>query len=160
MEYSKIGRIVHKAMHRDSVVGDLARYIKENSPELFEKTLPSWDQYFATTEVPQHLHDQFLRIRRMMRARADSQIKRPAFAAYMWRYRRYTGPTAELARIMYEDKPDLFTEDFPAWLDFMQQQNYPDDMIDQLCLAHRRSQRDPDDPDYSRYINKRYDSNN
>lgn len=110
----------------------------------------------TTTGIPINVYNTYQRIRRMLTSRSNYRVNRPPFAAYMWRYRRYTGPTAELARSLYDVAPELFMKDFDDWLLYLQANDYPDDAIDQLVLAYRRSQRDPNDPDYSRFVNRRY----
>ncbi len=107
-------------------------------------------------QIPIAVYNTYQRIRRMLTARSNYRVNRPPFAAYMWRYRRYTGPTAELARSLYDIEPALFMKEFDDWLLYLQTNNYPDDAIDQLVLAHRRSQRDINDPDYARFVNHRY----
>lgn len=107
-------------------------------------------------QIPISIYNTYQRIRRMLTARSNYRVNRPPFAAYMWRYRRYTGPTAELARSLYDIEPALFMKEFDDWLLYLQTNDYPDDAIDQLVLAHRRSQRDINDPDYARFVNHRY----
>lgn len=156
MPGSKYGQYFKKALLKDNMIGDLARYVNENNPALFAAPADQWDSYIKNSSMPVYLKEQYARIRRMLTAKSKTRIERDPFAAYMWRYRQYTGPTAELARTLYDSSPELFTRPFDDWLKHMQDNGYPDDMIDQLCLAHRRSLRNSSDPDYARYINKRY----
>ena len=167
MKHSKVGRYFWKRQKHNNAVGDLARYINDKQPHLFAEPIESWDSFFErmtqdetnkepADRLPTAVYNTYQRIRRMLTARSGYRVERPAFAAYMWRYRRYTGPTAELARRLYDEHPDLFTKDFDSWLLYMQNNEFADDQIDQLILAYRRSQRDPNDPDYSRYVNHRY----
>lgn len=114
------------------------------------------DQPPDNVQIPVAVYNTYQRIRRMLTARSNYRVNRPPFAAYMWRYRRYTGPTAELARSLYDVEPALFMKEFDDWLLYLQTNDYPDDAIDQLVLAHRRSQRDINDPDYARFVNHRY----
>lgn len=157
MPQNRFAHYISSCRRKNTVVGDLARYIMDHNPKLFNEGKPAWDRFFSeeTPPAPPNIKATYDSMVRMMTARSGKGAQRPAFAAYMWRYRRYTGPTTDLALLVESLHPELFSQDYDEWVRVLTPE-LPAWELDHLALAYRRSLRNPTDPLYARHINHRY----
>jgi len=151
---SKFGQYIKKNLNTRSKLGDLANYIRDTEPSLFNKSTKEWEAFFAKNEktIPPNIRNIFGRLKYGYSSRTRAATRRPAFAAYMYRYRNLQGPTGNLSRRALEDFEHLFMQPFEAWLTELGPELSPEE-LEALHTAHRRSLKNPDDAEYLQYVN-------
>jgi hypothetical protein len=154
MKVSKFARFIHNNLRVNGTVGDLARYVQEVNPQLFASEYNEWDKFFNEHEIPEQIMEVYLNMVKMLRSRVGSGKSRPPFAKYMWRYRAYSGPTGDAARFVEQHFAELFFAEYDRWEETLTASK-EFDVLEAVKMAYRRSQRNPDDPEYAKYVNRK-----